>query len=104
MIITDVNGEKLLLTKTFLKELTGEVVPGAKWRLDLTELTRSCATSRGVELLLQRIDRTYGKVTGVCTADAAHLRIGCRLFTIRTFGRIMRAALDLQEKGTRKRK
>jgi hypothetical protein len=108
MIITDIRGGKLKLTSTTLTELTGEVVPGDKWTLDLSELTKAGATDRVTELFLHRIDRTYGKITGkitgACTADASHLRIGCRVFTIRTFGRIVRAALDLKEKGTRKRK
>jgi hypothetical protein len=104
MIITDVIGGKLKLTSTTLTELTGEVLPGDKWTLRLTELTRAGATDRVTELFLHRIDRTYGKVTGACTVDALHTRIGCRVFTIRTFARIMRAALDLKEKGTRKRK
>lgn len=113
MIITDLKGGKLRLTKTTLTELTGTAVPGDKWTLDLTELTKDGATSmpvesqskRCVELFLHRIDRDlHGRVTGACTLDTAHLRIGCRVFTIRTFGRIMRAALDLKEKGTRKSK
>jgi hypothetical protein len=104
MIITDVKGGKLRLTSTSLTELTGEVLPGDRWTLNLSELTRKGATNRVTELFLHRVDRTYGTVTGACTADASHLRIGCRAFTTRTFARIMRAALDLKEKGTRKRK
>ena len=104
MIITDVRGGKLRLTSTSLTELTGEVMPGDKWTLDLPELTKAGATDGYLELRLHRGDRTYGLVTGACTADALHTRIGCRVFTIRTFARIMRAALDLKEKGTRKRK
>ena|ERR1017187_5451674 len=104
MIITDVKGGKLRLTSTSLTELTGEVLPGDRWTLNLSELTRKGATDRVTELFLHRVDRTYGTCTGECTADALHTRIGCRVFTIRTFARIMRAALDLKEKGTRKRK
>jgi hypothetical protein len=103
MIITDVRGGKLKLTSTSLTELTGESMPGDKWTLNLIELAK-VETDGTDEMPLHRVDRTYGSVTGACTADAAYLRIGCRVFTIRTFGRIMRAALDLKEKGTRKRK
>ena len=103
MIITDIRGGKLRLTSTTLTELTGERMPGDKWTLDLIELT-NVRTDGTDEMTLHRIDRTYGTVTGACTADALHTRIGCRVFTIRTFARIMRAALDLKEKGTRKRK
>jgi hypothetical protein len=104
MIITDVKGGKLRLTSTALTELTGEVMPGDKWTLDLSELTRGGATNGLNELLLHRVAADYGEVTGACKARAFSLQIGCRTFTVRTFARIMRAALDLKEKGTRKRK
>ena len=104
MIITDVKGGKLKLTRTALTELTGEVNPGHKWTLDLTELIRKGATNGRTALLLRRIDRTYGEVTGACAALSVSRQIGCRWFTVSTFARIMRAALDLKEKGTRKRK
>jgi len=102
MIIRDVNGGKLRLTKTTFTELTGEAQPGDKWTLKLSELNRDNALTGDVELRLSRIDPTYGKVGGVCRAKGLH--IGCRTFTIRTFGRIIRAALDLREKGTKKSK
>jgi hypothetical protein len=105
MIITDAKGGKLKLTRTTLTELTGEAMPGDKWTLRLSELTRAGATDEGrTALLMHRIDPAYGELTGACTASAFHLQIGCRGFTVRTFARIMRAALDLKEKGTRKRK
>jgi len=104
MIIRDVKGGKLRLTKTTLTELTGEAIDGDKWTLNLSELNREGTLNGSIELWLHRTSPTYGKVPGVCRADAAKRRIGCRSFTIRTFGHIIRAALALRQKGTKKSK
>ena len=65
MIITDAKGGKLKLTRTTLTELTGEAMPGDKWTLRLSELTRAGATDGGrTALLMHRIDPAYGELTG----------------------------------------
>jgi hypothetical protein len=97
MIIRDVNGYKLILTKNQLKESTGEVVPGDKWTLDLSELTKpNEGPIARIRVYLHRVDDVYGNATGECFAVPSRNSIGCRTFTVKTFNRIMRAALDLK--------
>jgi hypothetical protein len=88
-IIKDVNGETLRLTKTHLKEITGEMCPGDKWSMPLSELKRSILyDSWYVRLFLTGDSKRPGAVS-YSVIDA---RIGCRTFSVRTFNQILTAA------------
>jgi hypothetical protein len=96
MIIKDINGEKLALTKTTLTEVTGEVMPNYKWALKLRDLKKAFPViERGV---LYRTDEAYGdmeewnpKVVGHITYNPQNRRIGCRTFSKKVFAAIRKA-------------
>jgi len=88
MIIKDINGEKLALTKTTLTEVTGECVDGDKWALKLRDLKEGGFVERGV---LYRTDDVYGDVTGFICYDPEKRRIGCRWFSKKVFTVIQKA-------------
>jgi hypothetical protein len=88
MIIKDINGEKLALTKTTLTEVTGECVDGNKWALKLRDLKEGGFVVRGV---LYRTDDLYGDVIGHISYDPQGRRIGCRTFSKKVFAAIRKA-------------
>jgi hypothetical protein len=89
MIIKDINGEKLALTKTTLTEVTGEVMPNYKWALKLRDLKKAFPViERDV---LYRTDEAYGDIVGDITYDPQNRRIGCRTFGKKVFAKILKA-------------
>jgi hypothetical protein len=89
MIIKDINGGKLALTKTTLTEVTGGAVERNKWALKLRDLKEGFPViERGV---LYRTDDVYGDVTGFICYDPEKRRIGCRWFSKKVFTVIQKA-------------
>jgi len=88
MIITDLNGGTLELSKTKLTEVTGESVPGTLWFLPLKSLLKPVGIY-GLEIFTHT--ELYGLDNGWVRFEAGH-RIGCRTFDAATFKKIMAAA------------
>ena len=96
MIITDVNGKKLSLSKTTLREVNGECITGNKWTADLDmvrkAVRRSLEGEIDVQLTIHRLSRSLGyKVFGIAYVDAHIQKIGCRRFTKPVWNKIMKA-------------
>jgi hypothetical protein len=86
MIITDLNGGTLELSKTKLTEVTGESVPGTLWFLPLKSLLEPI-NKWGLKIFNRMED---GPAWGWAGFEAG--RIGCRAFDAATFKKIMAAA------------
>jgi hypothetical protein len=90
VIIKDITGGKLKLTKAALVEVTGESIPGVKWRLTLKLLV---GAENGKEL---RITRREGnsRMHGCARYFPQLRRIGCRTFDRKTFALILKAVKE----------
>jgi len=100
MIITDLNGGTLELSKTKLTEVTGESVPGTLWFLPLKSLLKPVGID-GLEIFTHT--ELYGLDNGWARFEAGH-RIGCRTFDAATFKKIMAAAQRTQAKAASAKK
>ena len=94
MIITDLNGGTLELSKTKLTEVTGESVPGTLWFLPLKSLLEP-VHEWGLKIFSRTED---GPAWGWAGFEAGRPRIGCRAFDAATFKKIMAAAQRTQAK------
>lgn len=99
MIIKDINGDKLRLTKTELREDFGGMADGCS--LDLVQfdqaLTRNRKNNRSFEVSLNFLSGGLGTTSGrvrrpgnIVTGENG--KIGCRHFTAETFAKIVAAA------------
>lgn len=86
-IILDKKGGKLRLSKTFLTEVTGCVVPEAKWRVRLTTLKATGDFAYANIVLTGKHTRC-----GDAFVHYSHRQIGCRYFSDSVYAKIMRAA------------
>ena len=93
MIITDLNGGTLELSKTKLTEVTGESVPGTLWFLPLKSLLKPYKW--GLKIFNRMED---GPAWAWAGFEAGRPRIGCRAFDAATFKKIMAAAQRTQAK------
>ena len=100
MIITDLNGGTLELSKTKLTEITGEYVPGTLWFLPLKSLLKP--VHKGELKIFSRTED--GLAWGWAGFEAGRPRIGCRAFDAATFKKIMAAAQRTQAKAASAKK
>jgi hypothetical protein len=100
MIITDLNGGTLELSKTKLTEVTGESVPGMLWFLPLKSLLEPI-NKWGLKIFNRMED---GPAWGWAGFEAGRPRIGCRAFDAATFKKIMAAAQRTQAKAASAKK
>ena len=98
--ITDTAGGTLRLTTTKLVELTGEVIPGNKWYLNLRSLLEPETKYSFNDYV--KLHRVGGGTTGWAVLIPSVCRIGCRYFTAKDFALIMKAARAT--KGAKKKK
>ena len=96
MIITDLNGGTLELSKTKLTEVTGESVPGTLWFLPLKSLLKPI-NKWGLKIFSRMEDGVLDK-GWARYEDPSLNRIGCRKFDAATFKKIMAAAQRTQAK------
>lgn len=98
MIIKDINGDKLRLTKTELREDFGGMVGGCS--LDLVQfdqaLTRNRKNNRMFKVILNFLNGS-GTTSGYVrrpgnSVTGENGKIGCRHFTAETFAKIVAAA------------
>jgi hypothetical protein len=94
MIITDVNGGKLSLTKTRLREVTGEAVPGNTWSVNLVDLKAAFQD----QPVLYRTDEMWGDLRGHITYSPKERVIGCRTFDAENFAVILKAIKEAVKK------
>jgi len=104
MIIKDINGNKLRLTKKVLTEVTGEAFTGEKWSVKLIDLknweengllyTEQPILFRNPtqdELDFSWILNSEGKTTGWTVYKPRARRIGCRKFDKSTWAILSKA-------------
>jgi len=95
MIITDVNGGKLSLTKTKLREVTGSRVQGENWALKLKDL-KGGILQDGDQVPLYHYDEEWGNTGGFATYIPSRRKIGCRTFDKKNFALIKKAIKELK--------
>ena len=100
MIITDLNGGTLELSKTKLTEVTGESIPGTLWFLPLKSLLEP-VNNWGLKIFNRMED---GPAWGWAGFEAGRPRIGCRAFDAATFKKIMAAAQRTKAKAASAKK
>jgi hypothetical protein len=96
MIITDVNGGKLSLTKTKLREVTGSRVQGKNWSLKLKSLKGWSLKLNGDQVPLYRYDKKWGHRGVFATYIPSRRKIGCRTFDKKNFALIKKAIKELK--------
>ena len=102
MIITDLNGGTLELSKTKLTEVTGESVPGTLWFLPLKSLLKPI-NKWGLKIFSRMEDGVLDK-GWARYEDPSLNRIGCRQFDAATFKKIMAAAQRTKAKAASAKK
>jgi hypothetical protein len=87
MIIKDIKGGKLSLTKTKLTEISGEAIKGWRWYLLLSTL-KSAKNHEDMSIF----PLFAWDYPGVARLYVENNRIGCRTFDKVTFDKILKAA------------
>ena len=103
MIITDLNGGTLELSKTKLTEVTGESTPGTLWFLPLKSLLKP-VNHWGLLKIFSRMEDGVLDDGWALYEDPSLNRIGCRQFDAATFKKIMAAAQRTQAKAASAKK
>ena len=102
MIITDLNGGTLELSKTKLTEVTGESIPGTLWFLPLKSLLEP-VHEWGLKIFSRMEDGVLDNGWALYK-DPSLNRIGCRQFDAATFKKIMAAAQRTKAKAASAKK
>ena len=102
MIITDLNGGTLELSKTKLTEVTGESVPGTLWFLPLKSLLKP-VNKWGLKIFSRVEDGVLDKGWARYEGPSRN-SIGCRQFDAATFKKIMAAAQRTKAKAASAKK
>lgn len=100
-LIKDIHGGTVLLTKTHIKESTGEVIPGEKWQMSFVHLRHRLGytpsvsdprhTSLGWYVDIELLNSPWPR-TGEATVHHGARKLGCRHFTKANYNKIMQAA------------
>ena len=102
MIITDVRGGKLELSKTRLTEVAGGAIPEMLWYLPLKTLARA-GDYQELRILSTR-SHDGNHLHGYAKLELSSNRIGCRYFDDATFKKIMKAARATTKKKAKAKK
>ena len=101
MIIKDIKGGKLRLTKTKLTEISGEAIKGWRWYLLLSTLKSAknheymsifCAKNHEDMSIFSLPKHRTWNYPGIARLYVENNRIGCRTFDKVTFDKILKAA------------